>query len=300
MSENLFKLTNRNFHLLKIFQICGFVPFPLHKNDGILGSIPPICFIIYFIICSFLLPFKFDTLEDIILAVVLITYYTYLAFTWLRVILSKQNFIKILRNFCEIDENFEKYLKNQGSLEKENQKTIAIICGAIFLTILFYSYNPIINMEYPREFTFWLVKFVPFMLATFRILQICFFYYLVAEKLKTITSRFDEIIKFYHIDRAVFDDPSLTDLDSIGVSKVVEVRRTSVDRIKNDVVIEKITSLKEIYQKCWECHNEIEQITSLSVLFWIVLYLLELEVMRLKILPLFLKSKLVENLMSKN
>lgn len=304
MSEKLFKLSDRTINLLKIFQFCGFVPFKLCSKDCfIIIYNVPVIFIASFVIFTVVLtqidvfPFNMDSLEQSAMILQLCFYYPYLGFSWVRVRLSKMNFTEVLSSIAGIDRMFENSLKYHGKLTQENQKTFCIIISSITFTFVFYTIDPLTNYNNPTKFIFLLYKFIPFTLCTLRIFQICFFYYMISEKLISINSRLDDIINFYHIDRHIFDTPRITDLETIG--RFPELEAKSVDRLKNDMIIEKLIVLKDIYQKCWKCYNQIEQFSSLSVLLFFILLILELQIMKVTQIEEYLRIKSMEKLLSK-
>lgn len=119
----------------------------------------------------------------------------------------------------------------------------------LLLSILaFYSFNIATRVQtMDTQFYDSLLSLVPFMLIQFQATHIMFYYFLISSKLQLIKLSMLDTIRFYNVDQNVFNVSSKI-LEFPTDTVIID---GSLDKMKNKLIIKKISTFKDAYFRCW-------------------------------------------------
>jgi hypothetical protein len=289
MSEKLYDLSDQNYIFLRIFQVFGFLPLRLRSSDGILIKIPVALYVVVILIVGIL---KYTTVEfgdtskfHLIYLYVIIWDVGFLMYSWIRVRFSTQSLKDVLKLLAEIDKIIIIFLKTEVNLNKQSCRTHKMLTFIFAVVCLLSLFHPILCFEKTEEFYDCLIRYVLIIFIQMRINQILYFYYKLYEKLSVINLNLDDIINYYHIDRSMFDDAKVIEMDVLGDRTITMIRERSLDKMKNKNIIEKFIHFRNIYEKCWLIQEKLESFFSFNVLLYFLNYVAELFFIQEKLLP---------------
>jgi hypothetical protein len=271
MSENLFRLSDQNYTILRVFQIFGFLPLPLKRSDGILVKIPMAIYMVIILIIGY---FEYGTVkleENPKNSIWIWVYFTvwdagFLMYSWIRVGFSMDSFREILERLAEIDRIIIDCLKMEAILKRWSSRTHQVLAILFALVCLLSLCHPIVSFQKTNEFPGSFLRYFLIIFTQMRVTQILYFYQKLYEKLSMIIVNLDELIKNRHIVRSQFEDAKNTAREMrLGITMVHE---RSSDKIENARINEKLLHFRNIYEKSWLIQEKLEQITSFNVLLY--------------------------------
>lgn len=254
----IFSLTEENIKFLRIFQILGFLPCKLKKDEGNFAHYSRVILIIF--LALFVAIRWWLIHSDLVLVILFLWDILTLFSGQIYSVSIKTRQTEILRLIGEIDERIEHKLHMGNDLRKSNvkmQRKIALIWTFYALFMLYYPVSRILENDFSMLFIDSIFRLITWsFLVHINLTKFLYFFSLLSVRL--------EVIKNCLVDiQSGFLFPNNFYIKDFVRSKFAE----------NYSIYTRIMTLKEIYYRCWLIQENALIVSGLFLLIYFFGYI---------------------------